>query len=188
MFNLSLTAACELVNPNLKDVLEFGVFTGGTLEVLCREFSGRCGYKQVYGFDSFEGLPVNWADLPKGTFGTEGEVPISILNLLVYYPNLTIFKGWFNSSLQTYKKIASPIGLLHIDCDIYQSAKEVLFELNDYIISDTIIVFDEWCYGQNNTRNTSDEQRAFFEWIDQFQRTHTFYEQLEPQRMVVKIL
>lgn len=187
MYNLSLMAACELVNKDSEHILEFGVFTGGTLEILCQMFSGQFGHKQIHGFDSFFGLPEEWAGLVKGTFGTEGQLPEGVCSLLEGYPNLTVWQGWFADTLPLYKQVTKPIGLIHIDCDIYRSTKEVLFGLNDLILPNTILVFDEWCYEGNNTPETSHEQRAFFEWVHTFNRRCDLYEKLEPNRQVVKV-
>jgi len=51
--------------------LEFGVFTGGTLRIIAEARGGR----DVYGFDTFTGLPEDWRlGFPAGTFAVE-ELP-----------------------------------------------------------------------------------------------------------------
>ena len=39
---------------------------------------------------------------------------------------------------------STPIAFLHIDCDIYASAKEIFDQFVDNIVSGTVIVFDEF--------------------------------------------
>jgi hypothetical protein len=121
----------------------------------------------VFGFDSFAGLPEPWIDkngkevVPPGYFSTDGEVP--------QIDGVKFYVGWFSDTLPEYLKTAQPIALLHIDSDIYSSAKEVLWTLNDYIVNGTIIVFDEWFYKHDPEFNDH-EEKAFNEWVSKFNR------------------
>lgn len=47
--------------------LEFGVWMGGTLRII----ADARGSNEVYGFDTFTGLPVEWLGLGAGTFGLD---------------------------------------------------------------------------------------------------------------------
>ena len=130
---------------------EFGVYKGTT----ARYIADNCGYRQLYLFDSFEGLPQNWdRNYKKGDFK------------LKRMPNLPskaiIYKGWFDKRIRPFlSDYKSPLSFIHIDSDLYSSAKTVLFGLNDRIIPGTVILFDEFLRGEN---------RAFEEWINSFSR------------------
>lgn len=155
-----LSAALEHASPTGL-ILEFGVFQGYTLNVLAR----RVQPDRVWGFDSFEGLPEDWhlstdQDLAAGTFGIDG--------LPVVEPNAELVVGWFSDTLPTWmQEHTGPIRLLHIDSDLYSSARYVLDTLNPRIVPGTVIVFDDmysW-YDPNYYPNWADgEFRALAEW------------------------
>ena len=133
-------------------ILEFGVFTGGTINNIARHFYPR----KVFGFDSFEGLPEKWRDgYEKGKFNLNGKLP-RVRN------NVILIKGLFQDTLQPFldEHIGAYAQFINIDCDLYSSTKFVLDTLlkNKYIIKDTVLYFDEF---EGNTFN--DEARAFKE-------------------------
>jgi len=165
-----LKTGISLVDKNLKHILEFGVWKGRTLRLIRNSFDDSF---QIFGFDSFIGLPCDWiggrrtgGTINKGHFSTDGEIPD--------IPNVTFFKGWFEDTSLEYQQIAQSIGLIHIDGDLYSSAKIVLFNLNDFIVKNTILVFDEWRYGINQESNN--EKQAFYEWVEKFNRKYEFSE------------
>jgi len=95
----------------------------------------------IYGFDSFEGLPEAWLDEngnqqePKGKFKCHipAELPA----------NAYLVIGLFEDTLPAFlKHRPGPFGLVHIDCDLYSSAKFVLDQLGPYL-DDAVIAFDE---------------------------------------------
>jgi len=152
------------------DVLEFGVFQGKTIT----QIAGYLSDRKVWGFDSFEGLPEDWhmikdADtlkFPKGTF--------SIKQLPEVPGNVTLIKGWFEDTIPAWKQQHSVnISLLHVDCDLYSSTREVLTQLNSQIVPGTVIVFDDM-YLWNNPKKyelwDQGEYRALGEWISDFDR------------------
>lgn len=113
--------------------LEFGVFTGETINYIAQKTNN-----QVFGFDSFEGLPEFWRDgFEKGRFST-GRLP-------QVKQNVTLIKGWFDQTASSF--IASHSGTivyLHIDCDLYSSTKTIFDTLQTRIVPCTVIVFDEY--------------------------------------------
>jgi hypothetical protein len=136
-------------------ILEFGVWLGSSINLI----SGRFPEHQVYGFDSFLGLPEDWS-FPwlMGSFNLNGFMP-NVRN------NVKLLKGWFNETLPVFAKDVlgeGHIALLHIDCDLYSSAKLVLDILADNIRPGTIIVFDELLNFPNYENH---EMKAFFEFV-----------------------
>jgi len=109
-------------------VLEFGVAKGITTEVISRYLAN---HYDLFGFDSFYGLPEDWMEdgklmSEKGRCSRNGIPPL--------VKSITFFIGWFEETIPLYLKRAKPIALLHIDSDLYSSAKTVLYSLNSYIL------------------------------------------------------
>lgn len=133
------------------DCAEFGVYKGTT----ARYISQHCNGRKLFLFDSFEGLPEDWNKHFK-----KGDFKLKKIPRLPKYAIL--YKGWFNKTidefLNDYKK---PLAFIHIDSDLYLSAKEALFGLNENIIPGTVILFDEYSKGEN---------KALQDWINNFSR------------------
>jgi hypothetical protein len=117
--------------------LEFGVFAGTTLRVIARERGGR----DVYGFDSFEGLPEDWrAGFQEGFFGGDmlPSGPPSV-------PGARLVTGWFHETLPDFlAEHPEPVAFLHIDADLYSSARTVLELVGPRLRAGSVIVFDEF--------------------------------------------
>jgi hypothetical protein len=133
-------------------VLEFGVFRGGTI----RFIAGRLRDQRIHGFDSFEGLPESWTG-DSFTFDARGKLP-------AVPTNVSLYAGWFSESLPRWMKDNSgPIAFLHIDSDLYSSAKCVFDHLEGRIVPGTVIVFDEYF---NYPGWIDGEHKAFMELKD----------------------
>jgi len=134
--------------------LEFGVASGSTINYISR-FTDE----NVYGFDSFEGLPEYWRDgFEKGTFNMNGNLPL-------VNSNVELIKGWFNVTLQYFiKNHNKKISFIHIDVDLYSSTKYIFDILKNYIDEDCIIVFDELVNYPGFDGDTG-ELKAFHEFI-----------------------
>ena len=168
----NLKKSFEILEPKDKPhILEFGVAAGRSLKYIT-EFGGD-NYK-YYGFDSFIGLLEDWKVTkdeknklvaPSSSFCYKGNIPD--------IPNVKFFKGFFNETLPDYLEIAENIALLHMDVDLYSSAKEVLLSLNDFIVPGTVIVFDEWVYNHNKYYDDH-EAKAFYEWVEEKNREYLF--------------
>lgn len=179
----TLKYATTFINSQYKHIVEFGVAKGDSLRLLRESFPSNF---KVFGFDSFFGLPEDWVGNPlckKGCFSTNGEVPD--------IKDVTIFKGLFKDTICDYLKIAEPIALLHIDCDLYSSTKTVFKGIHKYIKPGTIIVFDEWCYNYDPTCNDH-EQKAFYEYVKKNKVNFEFIDFIDQQnlleRKIVRIL
>lgn len=135
-------------------ILEFGVFSGETINIIANYFNDN----KIYGFDSFEGLPEDWNGWAlEKTFFKRNNMPL-------VQENVDLIKGWFNETLPTFlNSHDTNISFLHIDCDIYSSAKYVLTTLQNKIIPGTVIVFDEF-FNFPNWKNH--EYKAFMEFIN----------------------
>lgn len=113
--------------------LEFGVFSGRTINYISRFTQG-----DVFGFDSFEGLPETWRDgFEKGMFNQNGQLP-------AVNHNVKLVKGWFNETLPSFMSSHNKkVSFLHLDADLYSSTIYILNTLKDHLDTDCIVVFDE---------------------------------------------
>ena len=185
-----LQIGCNLLNSEYNHVLEFGVYFGRTIRQLKETLPSNFS---VFGFDSFKGLPEDWISFDgtiagdgqciKNFFTTNGVIPI--------IDGVKIYDGWFEDTIKEYLEIAQPISLLHVDCDLYSSTKTILYNLNDYIKPNTIIVFDEWYYNGDPSFNDH-EQKCFFEWVKDFDREFELIEHhcqvSSNEQQIVKII
>ncbi len=119
--------------------LEFGVNSGTTIRILSEAMKVGDQMPPFHGFDSFEGLPEDWTHFQKaGRFGRQGKLP-------PVPDTVTLHVGWFNEILPGFlQQHAGPARFIHIDSDLYSSAKTVLTLLADRIVPGTVIVFDEY--------------------------------------------
>jgi hypothetical protein len=115
------------------DILEFGVFRGESLQLFAERFPGR----RIFGFDSFEGLPEDWWNRPKGTFRTN--VP------QFDEPEVMMVKGMFAESVPQFVQTWSGnAAIVHIDCTLYGSTMDCLPPILPRCLERAIIMFDEY--------------------------------------------
>lgn len=113
---------------------EFGVYSGYSLGIIAE-------HMPVVGFDSFEGLPEDWREgFPKGTFSMEDEPHLG-WNLLPA-ANAMVVPGWFSDTAPEFP--FPPLGLVHIDCDLYSSTVTALESVYSAMSVGTLVVFDEY--------------------------------------------
>lgn len=130
-------------------VLEFGVRHGHSIRHIASRVNG-----EVFGFDSFTGLPTSWGHEPEGVYSTDGELP-------EVPTNVTLIPGWFDDTLGSFlDQHPGNIRFCNIDCDIYDSTVTVLDRLAPRIHSGTVLVFDEYIV---NPTWRDDEFKAFQE-------------------------
>lgn len=136
--------------------LEFGVFSGNSINYIS-QFTD----KKVYGFDSFLGLPEDWrSGFNKGAFNMNGNLP-------KVNDNVTLISGWFEDTLEIFSKHENnKVSFIHIDSDIYSSAKYILNTLKNLIDKGCIILFDE-LVNYPGYDNENGELRALYEFIEE---------------------
>lgn len=134
--------------------LEFGVASGGTIN-----YFSKFTEHEVYGFDSFQGLPEKWRDgFDEGAFDMDG-IPPRVNE------NVVLIQGWFQDTLVDFlKQQNKKISFIHIDCDLYSSTKFILNTTLPYMDDKCVIVFDELVNYPGFDGETG-ELRAFYEWM-----------------------
>ena len=148
-YSLQTFELCMAEATNDGVVLEFGVRHGNSIRQIA-----RLSEQAVHGFDSFEGIPEDWHQEPRGSYSTNGQLP-SVPE------NVSLHVGWFDDSLPKFlNEFKEPVRFMNIDCDIYSSTRTILELLADRVAVGTVIVFDEYI-GYEHWRK--DEFRAFQE-------------------------
>jgi hypothetical protein len=125
-------------SPPYGDLLEFGVFKGSSLRFIAAAVDSRA---RVFGFDSFLGLPETWrqggAVTPRESFRLK-RVPKP--------PKGTVLLvGWFEDTIPKFVLDVNPSPVfLHVDSDLYTSARTILTLMGHLIRPGAVIVFDEF--------------------------------------------
>ena len=90
----------------------------------------------------------------------------SKLQTIIPLKRVHIHKGYFSDTFQQ-RTLQSKPAIVHIDCDLYQSAKEVLSKLFEFnLIQDgMIILFDDFNCGRANPK--FGERKALKEVMDE---------------------
>lgn len=113
--------------------LEFGVASGRSMRRLRSMIPEET---VIYGFDSFRGLPTRWRSMPAGTFATSYRVAL---------PNVVLVEGMFEHTVQEFaaRHRSERVSLMHVDCDLYSSTRDVLSGLGPLIVPGTVMILDE---------------------------------------------
>lgn len=129
--------------------LEFGVYTGSSINFIASKVD-----ETVYGFDSFMGLPEKWrVGYDQGWFKIK---PPNVRK------NVVLVQGWFKDTLPGFaSKHRQKCAFIHIDSDLYSSAKTVLNSLDKQIVPGTVIVFNDFF---NYPGWREGESKAFYEF------------------------
>lgn len=140
-------------------VCEFGVLGGTTANYL----ADRMPNETIHGFDSFEGLPKEWTGylrrMGNRRFDRRGVLPR-------VRSNVKLHAGWFQETLPAFFRDGTqPMSLMHIDCDVYSSAKTVLDCAAASVQAGTVIIFDEFF---NYPGWRQHEFRAFEEFVERY--------------------
>jgi predicted O-methyltransferase YrrM len=134
-------------------LLEFGVYRGFSARLIGRRHPSR----RLFGFDSFEGFPVDGRKDWRGNFSTEGRMP-------EVPRNVTLIKGYFEDTLPPFvaRHAGEHAALIHVDCDIYSSTRTIFHHCRPLIRPGCIIVFDELIHYDRFMHN---EILAFWEFL-----------------------
>jgi hypothetical protein len=148
-------------------IVECGVWKGGAI-CLAKKYLklNKCN-KNVYAFDSFEGLPVPDDDydylisdktLAKNLCNTSNDINQNCYSTIDTFYNtmkkidlenndIIIKKGYFE---KTCKNFNEKISVLRFDGDWYNSTIDVLNNLYDNIVEGGVLIFDDYNYWNGN--------------------------------------
>lgn len=155
--------------------VECGVAAGAQMAAMQDRLIDRKEKRWIYGFDSFEGIPLasEEDDEQPGVPGPRPLIPYKdkrellkssgitvcskesvISNFKQWFPNnndnIVLVKGWFQDTLKPYKTVlerAGGIALLRLDGDLYESTRVSLEELFPLVHSGGVLIIDDWNLG-----------------------------------------
>lgn len=114
--------SCVLATNKLKgDIAEVGVFRGGSAKLICE----TKGNKNLYLFDTFEGLPE--PDKIDGEIHHKGEFTFNLESVKYYlkkYPKCIFIKGLFPTTANWIKD--KSFSFVHLDVDLYDGTRDCL--------------------------------------------------------------
>ncbi|NQT29337.1 MAG: class I SAM-dependent methyltransferase [Candidatus Saganbacteria bacterium] len=139
----------------------------------CIERSKSWRKMRFFAFDSFQGLPKPTGvdclshDFVEGKFShSQEDFKKNIARQGILQNRTVIVPGWFKDTLNANlvkKHNIKKASIVHIDCDLYESAKQVLAFVTPLLVDGTVIIFDDWyCYKGDPSLG---EQRACSEWL-----------------------
>jgi len=164
------------------DWAEFGVYTGTTARYMLKRLPVDCN---LYLFDSFKGLPRDWGNLKKGDFALED-------NNKPVFPDgrVNLIEGMFEDTVNVFGKwYTSPLGLVHMDADLYESTLQALNGIVRSLIHGTIIVFDEYFdeAKDGTPLMLQDEGHAFTKFMEGIGLDFIYLAKINPCQAVVMI-
>jgi O-methyltransferase len=131
------------------DFVECGVYRGGSAAILGHALKPSTIARQLWLFDSFQGMPrPTEADGPsapalEGDFvGDEENVRRLLRKVGAPLDRVKVVAGWFH---ETFPSVAVPrVALLHIDADWYESVRLCLERFYDAVEPGGIVVLDDY--------------------------------------------
>lgn len=137
----------------LGDIVECGVFNGGSAALLMVPQLRASSARKIWLFDSFEGLPPpteNDGEYErehyfKGWCGGTAEKVQELFNTLrIPLERTHIVKGWFEDTFPKHIPQVEEVALLHIDADWYDSVKICLDALYPKVVKGGYVVLDDF--------------------------------------------
>ena len=148
---LSVDRICNLISYSNRcqdipgDFLEFGVYRGGSLEILAKHNPD----KTIFGIDSFKGLP---AASQYDSYHTEGDFSDTDHILLngyfkLVYKNVRLVKGFSPDVFNFFDNPHHRFAFVHIDVDLYQSVLDGINFFWPRMSPGGIMLFDDYGFG-----------------------------------------
>ena len=139
--------AAEVVDRRVRGALvDCGVYNGGSTVLLGAGAPGR----EVWAFDSFEGLPEPTAADGAAAEGWTGHCHGSEHKLREAFERyadpsrLRVAKGWFEDTFPTAVREIPEVALLHCDSDWYESVLLTLRTFHSRVASGGYVVIDDY--------------------------------------------
>jgi hypothetical protein len=126
------------------DIIECGVYRGGSLIVLGKKLKKLESDKILYGLDTFEGHPYTDKDTPhiKGNLGDTSYNDVYEIIKKLQLENVKLLKGRFIDTFPSLKN--KRFCFAHVDCNLYQSSRECLEFLLPRMTKKGIIFFEDY--------------------------------------------
>lgn len=138
------------------DIAEVGSFQGGTAHLLAK----TCPEKKIHIFDTFEGMPETLSGVDLHIAGDFASTSLEKVKAnLADCDNVAFYKGFFPDTAGPVEKLR--FSFVHIDIDIYQSAKDSLEFFYPRMDTGAIIVLDDY-----ETPACPGVKKAIIEFLD----------------------
>jgi hypothetical protein len=164
--------------------LEFGVARGTSIISADAIARSRGLALRIFAFDSFRGLPAGEGTFARGDMAySEPTFRRFTAKAGVDQARVTSVPGMFADTLTEALRARLGLGpgryVVHVDCDLYASTRDVLAWLRPMLAPGSVLIFDDWfAFDNEPTPELHGEQRAFAEWDD---RAHWAELHVEPQ-------
>lgn len=149
------------------DMYEFGVGSGASINKMIKYIEANLHVKDmwpnIYGFDSFEGLPSEQDGVEVFSKFTKGSYKFNQIDHNRSEVPVFIQKCWFQNA--KFIDDMEPALLVHIDCDLYTStidAFKFLLE-NKLVVKGTLVAYDE--FRSTNDPLSGGESKAHLEFF-----------------------
>ena len=168
------------------DVLEFGVLGGWSARIFSEIMRDILNLNNLHLFDLFEGLPEYVSAVDRDSYEIGGrdiwhnkmKFPDEFLTQfgqphywhirdrlseVIRPERIIVHKGFYSETLK--HRLDTKAAVIHFDCDLYQSAREVLWGLHgmDALQDGTVMLFDDWNCNRGNPNYG--ERRALREYL-----------------------
>lgn len=167
------------------DYYEFGLYKG-FLFFKAQQIVKKIGIHKdmhFFGFDSFLGLPEvrnldAGSQFKKGMYSYDYErVRTALDKRDVDWSNTYLIKGYYAETLSDeflLKKYPfRKAKVILIDCDLYESTKDVLNFIRKYLQDGTVVIMDDWnCFDGDDSRGERLALREFLNDNPHFKFTH----------------
>ncbi|MDR0360866.1 MAG: TylF/MycF family methyltransferase [bacterium] len=142
------------------DVLECGVFRGGTALLAAETVTTKEAEKAVHLFDTFEGMPQTTEGIDHFEQGWLGRTSAGdVCTLLEPYPCVQVHAGFMP---ETFDGLDIPsISWAHVDVDIYQSVRDCIDFIYPRLVRGGYMIFDDYGFPScTSARRAVDEAFA----------------------------
>ncbi len=161
-------------------IAEFGCGSGQTALKLVEAIQETQADRQLLLFDSFVGMPEATSDVDQANprlqrgdwvkgncYAVDARLMTELLVARQFH-QYQLFEGWFEQTLPSLST-TQQLALVHLDCDLYQSTREVLdYVFRHQLLSPgAILLFDDWdCNGDDDSLG---QRRAWQEIVECYQ-------------------
>ena len=125
------------------DALEVGVWRGGSGALIARRLAHT--EKKIFLADTFQGVVGAGINDSKYVGGEHSDVSISQVKRLMHdlkVENVVILPEIFPE--ETGHLVSGPLSFVHVDVDVYESAKRVMEFIEPFLSPGAIVVFDDY--------------------------------------------
>jgi O-methyltransferase len=149
----SLASLVDMLHDSRTEgcVVECGTWRGGSLALMNWKFCTLGDERELWAFDSFQGLPPPSENDPSnshdvyypGVCAAPQEDVLKAMRAVGQHPRkLHVVPGWLADTLPSAD--TGPIAMLNVDVDWYESVRIVLESLFDRVVAGGIINFDDY--------------------------------------------